>query len=192
MALYQLPKQTLTQLRLNVKGAAGQSVNSSLPLIFHNFLERLADPSPTFHILRSPFLRPLLNKKASKLPIYHLLSPAHTPSPEDLSPDSPLQKQLIEFFQEKQLHFGISVEANLPVYVYCLHRRRTLGPPQLVISEGYNDVISRAGKSAGVMHAISVLSHQFSLMLQAEVCVPSAVVDSKYRGSLHTRLTGRP
>jgi hypothetical protein len=174
MALYQLPKQTLTQLRLNVKGGAGQSVNSLLPLIFHNFLERLADPSPTFHILRSPFLRPLLNKRASKLPVYNLLSPAYTPSPDDLSRDSPLQRQLIEFFQEKQLHLlnGISVEEN-PVYVYCMHRRRTLGPPQLVISEGYNDVISRAGKHAGMMHAISVLSHQFSLMLQAQVCTVS-------------------
>jgi len=172
MALYQLPKQTLTQLRLNVKGGAGQSVNSLLPLIFHKFLKRLADPSPSFHILRSPFLRPLLNKRASKLPIYHLLSPAHTPSPDELSDDSPLQKQLIEFFQEKRLHFinGISIEEGMLPYVYCLHRRRTLGPPQLVINEGYNEAISRAGKHAGMMHAISVLSHQFSLMLQAEVC----------------------
>jgi len=171
MALYQLPKQTLTHMRCNVKGAPGQSVASLLPQIFHTFLERLADPAPTFHLLRSPFLRPLLNKRASKLPIYNLLSPAHAPTPEDLAPDSPLQNELIEFFQEKQqsLINNMSVEENMPVWVYCNHRRNMLGPPQLVINESYNDAISRGAKHPAMMHAISVLSHQLGLMLQAEV-----------------------
>lgn len=172
MALYSLPGKVRTSLRLYLKGAPAQPITSLLPGIFNTCLERLADPSPSHHKLRAPFIRPLINTKASFQPIYNLLSPAHVAGEDELAPDSPLQAQLIEFFEEQKqtLLLHTHLEEDLPKFVYCLHRKVLLGPPQLVINETYNTNINNAAKPAAVFHAVSVLCHQMSLLLQARVC----------------------
>lgn len=170
MALYQLPKAAINTLRLTIKGAPSQPSTSILPMVMEQFLDRLADPSPSHHVLRAPFIRPLLNKKASEKPLFGLLSTLYQPEPEHLEPDSPLQKQLIEFFEEKKytLLMHSSIEEDLPVFVYCIHRKRLLGAPELVFNDAYNTALINSGKHQSIIHAISVLSHQFSLMLQAQ------------------------
>ncbi|MBZ4040719.1 hypothetical protein, partial [Novilysobacter selenitireducens] len=97
-------------------------------------------------ILRAHFIRPLLNKKASERPLFGLLSTLYQPEPEHLEPDSPLQKELIEFFEEKRdtLLMHTSIEEDLPVFVYCFHRKRLLGPPELIINDLYNTALNKA------------------------------------------------
>ncbi|KAG8833141.1 hypothetical protein FRC17_011261 [Serendipita sp. 399] len=170
MALYQLPKATLNSLRLNIKGGLGHQLTSVVPSIVDTFLTRLADPSPTHHLLRAPFIRPLLHTNASKQPLYNLLSPVYEPEPDHLEPDSPVQARLIEFFEEKKYSLLIDtvIEEDLPIFVYSIHRKRMLGAPQLVINESYNSSLNRASKVVATAHLISVMSHQFSLMLQAQ------------------------
>lgn len=186
MALYQLPGKVSATLRLYLRGAPAQPVSSLLPAIFTTCLERLADPSPAHHMLRAPFIRPLLNTKASQHPVYSLLSPAYIPKEEEIAPDSPLQAQLIDFFEEQKntILTHTRLEEDLPVFVYCIHRKVMLGPPQLAINENYNNTLNKAGKHAAVMHAISVLCHQMSLMLQSRVRIIPLVA------SFHSNFSG--
>ncbi|KAG8836995.1 hypothetical protein FRB91_010048 [Serendipita sp. 411] len=170
MALYQLPKATLTSLRLNIKDGPGHHLNSMIPSVVDTFLTRLTDPSPAHHALRAPFIRPLLNTNASNQPLFNILSPVYEPKAEHMEPESPIQARLIEFFEEKKgtLLMNTVIEEDLPVFVYCIHRKRMLGAPQLVINETYNSTLNKASKVTAIPHLLSVISHQFSLMLQAQ------------------------
>ncbi|KAG8801060.1 hypothetical protein FRC16_001397 [Serendipita sp. 398] len=141
-----------------------------IPSVVDTFLTRLTDPSPTHHALRAPFIRPLLNTIASNQPLFNILSPVYEPKAEHMEPESPIQARLIEFFEEKKgtLLMNTVIEEDLPVFVYCIHRKRMLGAPQLVINETYNSTLNKASKVTAIPHLLSVISHQFSLMLQAQ------------------------
>jgi hypothetical protein len=169
--LYKLPGKAMQTLKLATGGGPSQSTVSLLPTIMATLLDRLANPSPTHHAFRAPFIRPLLNKNASKQPIFNLLTPAIAPRPQDLEPDSPEQARLIEFFEEKKENLlrNTSIDQTLPPSIYCTHKKDLIGPPKLLFNETYNIALTKASKHTAIIHAVSVISHQLSLMLQAMV-----------------------
>lgn len=170
-ALYKLPGKTAQTLKLSVQDGPSLSSMSILPAIISTFLDRLSNPAPTHHLLRAPFIRPLINKNASRQPVFNLLSPAIAARPEDLEANSPLQARLIDFFEENKhsLLRNTRIEQGLHGSVYCMHEKDLIGPPKLLINDIYNNTLNIASKQAALVHAITVLSHQFSLMLQSMV-----------------------